>query len=328
MIVAGTIILERTNPLVYLIWSTIYVWIIFPLGVNWGWNQEGWLRGLGFFDFAGGAVVHIAGAASGLGAILLVGDRKNRFDSKFLEERPNEFRPTSTTHIGLWIFVLWFTWFSFCPGNLEKAVSTDLTDHSTIIGQAAINNILGSSCAWVFMLSFNYFIQDRLDFTRLTNSILAGLIAVSAGGSHYERGWVACIIWTLGAVAYLCYSLLNERKFKLDDPRDAVALHFGAGSLGLIAISFFHRTHGLFYTEGDTRWELVGANFLGLLIYTALPLISTYVLFLFFRIIGLVDKYSLVEEHGNDNLRVGWPGCMLDKNSSKVYHDLLMSKQS
>jgi Amt family ammonium transporter len=54
------------------LWSTfIYV----PIA-HWVWNPDGWLRGLGALDFAGGLVVHISAGVSALAAALVVGRRK------------------------------------------------------------------------------------------------------------------------------------------------------------------------------------------------------------------------------------------------------------
>src|SRR5690606_35518655 len=45
-----------------LLWSTV---IYMPIA-HWVWNPDGWLRGLGAIDFAGGIVVHISAGISAL----------------------------------------------------------------------------------------------------------------------------------------------------------------------------------------------------------------------------------------------------------------------
>src|SRR3972149_5944347 len=54
------------------LWSTL---IYVPIA-HWVWNPDGWLKGLGAIDFAGGIVVHISAGLSALAAALVVGRRR------------------------------------------------------------------------------------------------------------------------------------------------------------------------------------------------------------------------------------------------------------
>jgi Amt family ammonium transporter len=54
------------------LWSTL---IYAPIA-HWVWNPDGWLRGLGAIDFAGGIVVHISAGLSALAAALVLGKRR------------------------------------------------------------------------------------------------------------------------------------------------------------------------------------------------------------------------------------------------------------
>ena len=75
-IIGGSLIAERGSYLVYAVYSSLYMGVIFPLGLHWAWHNEGWLKELGFVDFSGAAFVHISGASAGLGALLVMGSRK------------------------------------------------------------------------------------------------------------------------------------------------------------------------------------------------------------------------------------------------------------
>ena len=57
--------------------------------VSWVWRENGFLKELGFNDFAGACVVHVNGGASGLVAALMLGPRlgvftKSKFDYSLL----------------------------------------------------------------------------------------------------------------------------------------------------------------------------------------------------------------------------------------------------
>lgn len=58
--------------------------IVYPVVVSWIWGK-GWLYQMGYVDFAGSSVVHLAGAISALAVSICVGKRSGRF-----EEVPKE----------------------------------------------------------------------------------------------------------------------------------------------------------------------------------------------------------------------------------------------
>ncbi len=60
---------------------------------HWVWNPDGWLKGLGAIDFAGGIVVHVSAGLSALAAALVVGRRKGcaipwKSHMKAIDKRP------------------------------------------------------------------------------------------------------------------------------------------------------------------------------------------------------------------------------------------------
>src|SRR5512141_829329 len=67
----------RSLLIFIVLWSTL---IYVPIA-HWVWNPDGWLKGLGSIDFAGGLVVHISAGVSALAAALVVGRRKGESSS-------------------------------------------------------------------------------------------------------------------------------------------------------------------------------------------------------------------------------------------------------
>src|SRR5512139_3215642 len=57
---------ERIRFKSLLIFITLWSTLIYMPIAHWVWNPEGWLRGLGAIDFAGGIVVHISAGLSAL----------------------------------------------------------------------------------------------------------------------------------------------------------------------------------------------------------------------------------------------------------------------
>lgn len=79
-IVSGALA-ERIDFRAYIIYLVLISGVLFPFCAHWVWGQKGWLRNLGFQDFAGAGTVHVlAGATSLIGAVIL-GPRTGRFPS-------------------------------------------------------------------------------------------------------------------------------------------------------------------------------------------------------------------------------------------------------
>ncbi|KAH9252957.1 hypothetical protein BASA81_009113 [Batrachochytrium salamandrivorans] len=56
--------------------------LTYPIQGHWIWASHGWLRELGFLDFAGSCVVHVFGGGCALAAAKMAGSRPGRFESQ------------------------------------------------------------------------------------------------------------------------------------------------------------------------------------------------------------------------------------------------------
>ena len=75
------------------------------------------LGDLGFSDFAGSGIVHLAGAAAALAGVLLLGARKGKYDKNGqVVAIPGANLPLAT----LGTFILWMGWFGFNGGSVLK----------------------------------------------------------------------------------------------------------------------------------------------------------------------------------------------------------------
>lgn len=71
-------LLERAKVELYLILVPLLGAVIYPVVVAWTWGG-GWLNQLGYVDFAGSSIVHLAGAVCTFTASLVLGPRAGRF---------------------------------------------------------------------------------------------------------------------------------------------------------------------------------------------------------------------------------------------------------
>ena len=77
-------IAERSHIGAYSIVSFLMSSFFYPIVVHWAWHGDGWLArghdGISYSDFAGSGIIHIAGGAASLAAVIVVGRRKGRWE--------------------------------------------------------------------------------------------------------------------------------------------------------------------------------------------------------------------------------------------------------
>jgi Amt family ammonium transporter len=76
---------ERVRLVFYLVIALLVSGLIYPVFGHWAWGgmdlgqDNGWLRAIGFVDFAGSSVVHSVGGWVALAILLIIGPRRGRF---------------------------------------------------------------------------------------------------------------------------------------------------------------------------------------------------------------------------------------------------------
>ena len=76
---------ERVRLVFYLVIALLVSGLIYPVFGHWAWGgmdvgqNNGWLRAIGFVDFAGSSVVHSLGGWVALAVLLIIGPRRGRF---------------------------------------------------------------------------------------------------------------------------------------------------------------------------------------------------------------------------------------------------------
>ena len=90
------------------------------------------------------------------------------------------------------------------------------------------------------------------------------MVSLCAGCNIYEP-WAGLVVGILAGCVYYGASKLMI-SCKLDDPLDAVAVHMGGGTLGVLAVPFFKQAEGILWMGHTTEsWDLLGYNLAGLL---------------------------------------------------------------
>ena len=89
----------------------INIAFIFVIPSHWIWDENGWLKKMGAFDFGGAAVIHIAGGIIALVGAVMVGPRDERFGA-----RRDEYQMSNPVYPLLATLILLTQWIGFNCG--------------------------------------------------------------------------------------------------------------------------------------------------------------------------------------------------------------------
>ena len=228
-IVSGAVA-ERMRFGGYALTAVILAGLIYPVIGHWAWYQggdadpAGWLMQMGFIDFAGSTVVHSVGGWVALAALLIIGPRLGRFG---VGGRPVEGHSLPIASLG--VFLLWFGWFGFNGGStLALSDNVALIVTNTAVA-GATGGIGGTFISWM--------VWGKPLPDRVINSIIAGLVAITAG-CHMVSPVAAGVIGFIGGLVAVFGTYLLERK-QIDDAIGAVPTHLLAGIWGTLALAIF-----------------------------------------------------------------------------------------
>ena len=289
-IVSGAVA-ERMKLFAFLIFAVVMTAFIYPMEGSWTWNGDPvfglyTLGDLGFLDFAGSGIVHMAGAAAGLAGVLTIGARKGKYGADgSVNAMPGANMPLAT----LGTFILWMGWFGFNGGSvLATATVSDANAGAVVF----LNTNAAASGGCIVALLVAKAAFGKADLTMALNGCLAGLVAITAGPDT-PTPLQATIIGGLGG-ALVVGSIVTLDKLKIDDPVGAISVHGTVGLLGLLAVPFTN-------PENST---LLGQLIGGATIFVWVFVTS----FLTFKLIGFVMPVRVSdeeEEMGSDIAECG-----------------------
>lgn len=231
-IVSGAVA-ERMKLWSFLAFAVVMTGVIYPLEGSWTWNGKDVfglynLGELGFSDFAGSGIVHMAGAAAALAGVLLLGARKGKYGPNGqVNAIPGANLPLAT----LGTFILWMGWFGFNGGSVLKLGDAS-NAHSVAMVFLNTNAAAAGGLIGALLLARIWF--GKADLTMALNGALAGLVAITAEPST-PTALEASAIGLVGGVIVVC-SIMGLEKLKIDDPVGAISVHGVVGLFGLLVV--------------------------------------------------------------------------------------------
>ncbi|MGB1352953.1 ammonium transporter [Glaciecola sp. HTCC2999] len=231
-IVSGAVA-ERMKLWAFLAFTVVMTGFIYPMEGSWTWNGASvfgmyTLGDLGFSDFAGSGIVHMAGASAALAGVLVLGARKGKYtkDGK-INAIPGCNLPLAT----LGTFILWMGWFGFNGGSV---LATATVESANAVAVVFMNTNMAAAGGGVAALLLARVLFGKADLTMALNGALAGLVAITAEPST-PTPLQATIFGAIGGVLVV-FSILSLDKMKIDDPVGAISVHGVVGLLGLLLV--------------------------------------------------------------------------------------------
>ncbi|MBV1913039.1 MAG: ammonium transporter [Cycloclasticus sp.] len=231
-IVSGAVA-ERMKLWSFLAFAVVMTGVIYPMEGSWTWNGADVfgmynLGDLGFSDFAGSGIVHMAGAAAALAGVLLLGARKGKYGANGeIHPIPGANLPLAT----LGTFILWMGWFGFNGGSVLKL--GDIASANSV-AMVFLNTNAAAAGGAMASLIVARLMFGKADLTMLLNGALAGLVAITAEPST-PTALQATLFGAAGGVLVVL-SIVGLDKLKIDDPVGAISVHGTCGLLGLLLV--------------------------------------------------------------------------------------------
>ena len=284
---------ERIKFSAVLLFSGLWLLIVYAPVTHWIWAGNGWLFQAGLLDFAGGLVVHLTAGSSALVLAAMLGPR-----STFpLQVDP----PHNPAMVMIGASMLWVGWFGF---NAGSALAADGNAGMAMV----VTHISAATASLVWML---------MDWSRFGKPTLIGLVTGTIAGlasitpASGSVGPIGALI--IGASAgIICYLFVNivKNNLKIDDSLDVFAVHGVGGLIGIILVAFLVDANigGAGYADGINAISQLMIQLKGTFAVLVLSVVATIVITYVVKLtVGLrVDDSSEVEgldisSHGETN---------------------------
>jgi Amt family ammonium transporter len=275
---------ERTRFSAMLLFSILWLVIVYFPVAHWVWAADGWLFARGFRDFAGGAVVHVNAGVAALVAAVVIGKRSG-FPGTPMP-------PHNLTMTVTGASLLWVGWFGFNAGSaLASNGAAGMAMLATHVAAAA------GATAWM-----------SLEWLRFGKpSVLGGVTGMVAGlgtitpASGFVGPMGGLIIGLVAGVICFFATQFIKRKLKIDDSLDVFPVHGVGGFTGLILTAVFSAAafDGLGLPEGVTIGQQLVTQLIGAVATVAWSGIATFVIL---KVVNVIVPLRVSAEQENEGL--------------------------
>jgi ammonium transporter, Amt family len=276
---------ERLKFSSMLIFSSLWLMVVYVPVCHWVWASSGWLFAKGLLDFAGGTVVHITAGVAALVCALEIGKREG-FPQQAMP-------PHNMTMVVTGAGMLWVGWFGF---NAGSALASD--------GNAAMAMLVthisaaAGSLAW---MTIEWLRFRKPSVLGIATGMVAGLGTITPASGYVGPAGALVIGLSAGVICFFMTQLV-KRVWKIDDSLDVFPVHGVGGILGTLLAGVFASTQlGLFSGQGfasgiNSISEQLVVQFIGVIVTIIYTAVVTYLLLKLTSILTAGLRVSREEE--------------------------------
>lgn len=307
-IISGAVV-GRCSFVAYLALSVFVTGVTYPVAMHWAWGHDGFLKEMGFRDFAGSGVVHMFGALCALISVCICGPRVGRFPTyrswtgiwrvAFMERYPDAFyrgpqnEAEGAVHQSMkschnpvqllfGVFLLMVGFLAFNPASVLFYI-TDSIDDDLLASRVTVTTLLASAAGSLssFAVALVRTRSAVIQVPDFVSGLLGSIIASCACCDVVPPLLCFLVGFIGGLLALIVQDMLAW--MMIDDPVGAIAAHGMPGAWSVISVALFAKPHcqstlrGLFYGGGREAWGLLGTQIVGLLVLGLWAVVTTYI---------------------------------------------------
>ena len=223
LITAGIVLgacMERVRFNAIAVFMVLWSVLVYAPMAHWVWGGGLFDQNLTVLDFAGGTVVHICAATTGLALAVFVGRRSERVIK----------RAHSMPMVFIGFGLLWFGWLGFNGGSGLAA--------DGVAVNALVMTMIAPAAAMITWAIVQYIHVGHTSALGLISGALAGMVAITPAAGFVTTG-AAIAIGAIGGVVCYFGVLVMRNKSGVDDALDVFGVHGMGGIWGAIATGIF-----------------------------------------------------------------------------------------
>jgi Amt family ammonium transporter len=276
---------ERMRFAAMLLFSILWVLLVYVPVAHWVWGG-GWLAGLKFLDFAGGAVVHINAGVAALVAALVLGNRRG-FPATPM---PPHNLPATVTGAGM----LWVGWFGF---NAGSAIASN-----GVAGMAMLATHTAAAAGCIAWMAQEWLKFGKPSVLGVVTGMVAGLGTITPASGFVGPGGALIIGLLAGTVCFWATQYI-KRRLQIDDSLDVFPVHGVGGFMGTVLTGVFGAAvlGGVGHPDGRGMAVQLGVQLLGAVVTVAWSAGLTFVIL---KIVGAVTPLRVSAEEETEGLDI------------------------
>lgn len=288
---------EKLKFNAFLVFVTVWPFLVYYPLAHWIWNPQGWLANLGVLDFAGGLTIHTSSGVAALVVSACLQRRKAGHDSQLAHHNI----PLAVLGASL----IWGGWYSFNGGSAYKA--------NAQAGYAIVNTHIAACAGGLTWVIFTRLRAKHWALMEVVNGALAGLATVTPASGFVEP-WSALVIGAIGGLVSYWTVILFKEVLRLDDVLDVSSLQGVPGLIGSALLGIFASPAltgnpdqcGVVYAGASWKGlRFLGFQLLGCLVAALWSAVWTTILMAVMRRVLTIDVTAHEEEIGLDLEQIG-----------------------